>query len=41
MNAYIACIVDDMLDPVVFKLSTDVQGLIVDVTVPNLKDIEK
>ena len=41
VNGFLAFQVDDMLEPVVFQITANVLGLIVDVSIPNLEDIEK
>ena len=41
MEAFIVCDVEDMVDPVVVQFAGDVQGLLVDITIPNVDDIEK
>ena len=41
MEAFFVCDVEDMLEPVVVQYVGDVQGLLVDITIPNIQDMEK
>jgi len=41
IDGFLAFQVEDMLEPVVFQISANVQGLIVDVSIPNMEDVEK
>ena len=41
MESFIVCDVEDMKDPVAIQYLADVQGLIVDISIPNVQDIEK